>query len=83
MLAGVLEPPSAAPVIIEDDVVIGGNVVVLEGVRIGAGAVIAAGSVVTADVPSGAVAAGSPARIVKQKDEKTESKTEILGDLRG
>ena len=44
---------------------------------------IAAGSVVTADVPSGAVAAGSPARIVKQKDEKTESKTEILGDLRG
>lgn len=83
VLAGVLEPPSAAPVIIEDDVVIGGNVVVLEGVRIGAGAVIAAGSVVTADVPSGAVAAGSPARIVKQKDEKTESKTEILGDLRG
>jgi 2,3,4,5-tetrahydropyridine-2-carboxylate N-succinyltransferase len=45
--------------------------------------VVAAGAVVTENVPAGAVVAGSPAKIVKEKDEKTESKTELLGDLRG
>ena len=40
VLAGVIEPPSAQPVIIEDDVVIGANAVVLEGVRVGKGAVV-------------------------------------------
>ena len=50
VVAGVLEPPSATPVIIEDDVVIGANCVILEGVRVGKGAVVAAGSVVTKDV---------------------------------
>ena len=83
VLAGVLEPPSSTPVIVEDDVLIGANAVVLEGVRIGKGAVVAAGSVVTEDVPPEAVVAGSPAKIVKMKDEKTISKTEILDDLRG
>ena len=82
VLAGVLEPPSRQPVIVEDDVLIGANAVVLEGVRIGKGAVVAAGAVVTEDVPEGSVAAGSPARIVKMKDEKTVSKTQILDDLR-
>ncbi|MGO0943715.1 DapH/DapD/GlmU-related protein, partial [Clostridioides difficile] len=42
----VLEPPSATPVIVEDDVLIGANAVILEGVRIGKGAVVAAGAVV-------------------------------------
>ena len=42
VLAGVVEPPSALPVVVEDDVVIGANAVVLEGVRIGKGAVVAA-----------------------------------------
>ena len=37
VLAGVIEPPSAKPVIVEDDVLIGANVVVLEGVTIGKG----------------------------------------------
>lgn len=83
VLAGVLEPPSATPVIIEDGVVIGANAVVLEGVRVGKNAVVAAGSVVTQGIPEGAVAAGSPAKVVKQKDEKTEGKTELLDDLRG
>lgn len=83
VLAGVLEPPSASPVIIEDDVLIGANAVVLEGVRVGQGAVVAAGSVVTADVPAKAVVAGSPAKLIKMKDEKTAGKTEILDDLRG
>ena len=48
VLAGVVEPPSAQPVIIEDDVVIGANAVVIEGVRVGKGSVVAAGAVVVA-----------------------------------
>lgn len=83
VLAGVLEPPSADPVVVEDDVLIGANAVVLEGVRVGQGAVVAAGSVVTKDVPAGAVVAGSPAKVIKMKDEQTASKTAFLDDLRG
>lgn len=82
VLAGVLEPPSATPVIIEDHVLVGANAVVLEGVRVGEGAVVAAGAIVTEDVPAGAVVAGSPAKIIKMKDEKTVAKTEFLDDLR-
>lgn len=82
VIAGVLEPPSKTPVIIEDDVLIGANAVVLEGVKIGKGAVIAAGAVVTEDIPANSVAVGSPAKVIKQKDEKTAGKTKILEDLR-
>ncbi len=82
VLAGVIEPPSADPVIIEDDVVIGANAVVLEGVRVGKGAVVAAGAIVTADVPENAVVAGTPARIIKMKDKKTLDKTELVSALR-
>ena len=82
VVAGVLEPPSKQPVIIEDRVLVGANAVILEGVRIGEGSVVAAGAVVTEDVPPGVVVAGTPARIIKTKDEKTEAKTELLKDLR-
>lgn len=82
VVAGVLEPPSKQPVIIEDDVLVGANAVILEGVRIGKGSVVAAGAIVLEDVPPGVVVAGSPAKIVKVKDAKTEAKTEILQDLR-
>ena len=82
VLAGVLEPPSKQPVIIEDDVLIGANAVVLEGVRVGKGAVVAAGAVVTEDVAPNTVVAGSPARVIKVKDQKTIDKTQILDDLR-
>lgn len=82
VIAGVLEPPSKTPVIIEDDVLVGANAVVLEGVRVGKGAVVAAGAMVTQDVPPNTVVAGSPARVIKDKDEKTAEKTQILDDLR-
>ncbi|RKD32438.1 2,3,4,5-tetrahydropyridine-2,6-dicarboxylate N-acetyltransferase [Thermohalobacter berrensis] len=83
VIAGVLEPPSKTPVIIEDDVLIGANAVILEGVKIGKGAVVAAGSVVTKDVPSNTVVAGVPAKVIKEKDEKTIDKVKILDELRG
>lgn len=55
-----------APVVIEDDVWLGVNVMVLKGVRIGKGAVIGAGSVVTSDIPAGVVAAGVPAKVLRK-----------------
>ena len=82
VVAGVIEPPSATPVIIEDKVLVGANAVILEGVRVGTGAVVAAGAIVTKDVPPRTVVAGSPARVIKDVDGKTESKTEIVQDLR-
>jgi 2,3,4,5-tetrahydropyridine-2-carboxylate N-succinyltransferase/tetrahydrodipicolinate N-acetyltransferase len=82
VLAGVVEPASATPVIVEDGVLIGANAVVIEGVHVGKNAVVAAGAVVIEDVPENAVVAGSPARIVKMKDEKTESKTALVDALR-
>ncbi|MGL4947597.1 MAG: 2,3,4,5-tetrahydropyridine-2,6-dicarboxylate N-acetyltransferase [Cetobacterium sp.] len=82
VLAGVIEPPSAQPVIVEDDVVIGANAVVIEGVRIGKGSVVAAGAIVINDVPAGSVVAGNPAKVVKQKDDKTNEKTKLVDDLR-
>ncbi|GLY10648.1 2,3,4,5-tetrahydropyridine-2,6-dicarboxylate N-acetyltransferase [Bacillus badius] len=82
VLAGVIEPPSAQPVVLEDDVLIGANAVVLEGVRIGKGSVVAAGAIVTKDVPPFSVAAGAPARVIKEIDDKTKSKTEIMQELR-
>ncbi|HEY9576659.1 MAG TPA: DapH/DapD/GlmU-related protein, partial [Pseudobacillus sp.] len=82
VIAGVIEPPSAQPVVLEDDVLIGANAVVLEGVRVGQGAVVAAGAIVTKDVPPFSVAAGAPAKVIKQIDAKTKSKTEIMQELR-
>ena len=82
VLAGVLEPPSADPVVIEDDVLIGANAVILEGVRVGRDSVVAAGAVVTKDVPPGSVVAGQPARVIKEVDERTKDKTGLLEELR-
>jgi 2,3,4,5-tetrahydropyridine-2,6-dicarboxylate N-acetyltransferase len=82
VIAGVIEPPSAAPVVIEDEVLVGANAVILEGVTVGHGSVVAAGAVVTQDVPPNVVVAGTPARVIKEIDEKTKSKTEILEELR-
>lgn len=82
VLAGVLEPPSADPVVVEDEVLIGANAVVLEGCRVGKGSVVAAGAVVTGDIPPGVVAAGQPARAIKTVDARTKDKTALLKELR-
>ncbi|WP_182199887.1 2,3,4,5-tetrahydropyridine-2,6-dicarboxylate N-acetyltransferase [Paraliobacillus salinarum] len=82
VLAGVIEPPSAKPVVIEDGVVIGANAVVLEGVTVGEGAVVAAGAIVTSDVEPHTVVAGTPARMIKKIDDQTKAKTEVMQALR-
>lgn len=62
---------SKGDVVIGEDVWIGSNAVVLSGVHVGRGGVIAAGSVVTKEIPPYAVVAGNPARIIKYRfDEK-------------
>jgi acetyltransferase-like isoleucine patch superfamily enzyme len=57
-----------AEVIVEDDCDIGVGAIVLPGVRIGRGALVGAGAVVTSDVPSFAVVAGVPARMLRNRD---------------
>ena len=59
------EKPSMASIVIQDHVWIGMNVMVLKGVTIGEGAVVAAGSVVNKDVPPHCLVAGVPAKVVK------------------
>lgn len=82
VLAGVIEPASAVPVTVGDHVLVGANAVVIEGVHVGNNAVVAAGAVVIEDVPDNTVVAGCPARVIKQKDEKTSSKTGLEEMLR-
>lgn len=61
-----LAAPDVLPVEIGSDVLIGTNAIILKGVRIGSGAVVAAGSVVTRDVPENCVVAGNPARVIRK-----------------
>jgi maltose O-acetyltransferase len=62
----------ARPVNIGDDVWIGGGAIILPGVTIGKGSVIAAGSVVSTDIPAAVVAAGNPCRVIKLVTESSE-----------
>ena len=78
IINGELEGVSKGDIIVEDDAWIGQGVTILSGVRIGQGAAIAAGSVVSKDVPSYAVAAGVPARVIRYRFEK-----EIIRYLKG
>ncbi|MDR7254767.1 maltose O-acetyltransferase [Nocardioides sp. BE266] len=57
---------AAEPIVIGDNVWLGGGVIVCPGVTIGADTVVGAGSVVTRDLPAGVVAVGSPARVVRE-----------------
>ena len=58
---------STKPITIGDDCWLGGGVIVLPGVTIGARSIIGAGSVVTKDIPEDCVAVGNPCRIIKEK----------------
>ncbi len=75
-------------IVIEDEVWIGANVVITSGTRIGKHAVVAAGSVVTKDVPPYCVVAGNPARVIKKYDQqsnvwiKVKHKNNVLDELR-
>ena len=56
------------PVIIEDGAWIGANAIVLPGVRIGTGAVVAASAVVTKDVEAFSIVGGVPAKIIRRRE---------------
>jgi acetyltransferase-like isoleucine patch superfamily enzyme len=58
-----------APIVVEDDCWIAANVVITAGVTIGKHSIVAAGSVVTKDVPPFSIAAGNPAKVIKRYDE--------------
>ncbi|GLU52466.1 acyltransferase [Dyadobacter frigoris] len=60
---------SVAPIIIEDDCWIGANTVITAGVTIGKHSVVAAGAVVTKNIPPYSVAVGNPSRVIKRFDE--------------
>lgn len=57
------------PVIIEDDVWIGGGVIILPGVHVHTGAILGAGAVVTKDVPPYAIVGGNPAKVIRFRKE--------------
>lgn len=63
----------AAPIFVDDGAWLGCRVLILPGVRIGKGAVVAAGAVVTRDVPPDTLVAGVPARVVRDLDEPVAS----------
>ncbi len=65
--------PITAPVVIEDYVFIGPRAIILPGVKIGKGAVVAAGAVVTKDVPPFAIVGGVPAKIIGERRLKKPS----------
>jgi acetyltransferase-like isoleucine patch superfamily enzyme len=65
------QPKIMGDIVIEENATVGANAVVLPGVTIGRSAIVGAGAVVTADVPPFSVAIGVPARVVKQRDEKS------------
>lgn len=64
---------STAPIVIEDETWIGANVVVVSGVTIGKHSIVAAGSIVTKNIPPYSVAVGNPARIIKQYNFETRT----------
>ena len=68
---------STAPIVIEDESWIGANVVIVAGVTVGKHCIIAAGSVVTKNIPPYSVAVGNPARVIKQYSHQTNSWNKI------
>ncbi|GHA56824.1 acetyltransferase [Pontibacter akesuensis] len=72
------QPCTTAEIRIEDDCWIGANVVVTAGVSIGKHSIVAAGSVVTKNVPPYTIVGGNPARILKQYNPETEAWEKII-----
>ena len=70
---------SAAPITLEDNVWLGGSVVVCPGVTIGENSIIGAGAVVTRDIPANCIAVGNPARVIKDLDPATPRAIEAAG----
>jgi len=64
---------STVPIVIEDETWIGANVVVVAGVTIGKHSIVAAGSIVTKDIPPYSVAVGNPARVLKQYNHEIKT----------
>ncbi len=60
------QPPKG--IVVEDDVWIGARVIVLPGVRIGTGAIVGVGAVVTKDVPANTIVGGNPAKVIRQRN---------------
>lgn len=64
-------PENDLPVTIEDDVWVGTGAIILKGVTIGRGSIVAAGALVTKDIPAYSIVGGIPARVIKMRfDEK-------------
>ena len=74
-------PENDQDIVIEDDVWIGSNAIILKGVTIGTGSVIAAGAVVTKSVPAYSIVGGNPAKVIKQRfsREQINQHQDILG----
>lgn len=63
-----LQGAVSEPVTLEDDIWIGSRVIILPGITIGTGAIVAAGAVVTKDVPPYAIVGGVPAKVIKYRE---------------
>ncbi|MSE09620.1 hypothetical protein GKC33_13385, partial [Lactobacillus salivarius] len=68
------------PITVKDNVWIGGNVVILPGVTIGKNSIVAAGAVVTKDVPDNVIVGGNPARVIREIGEADKTKWERMKD---
>jgi virginiamycin A acetyltransferase len=71
-----LDAVSRGPIVVEDEAWIGSNAIVMSGVSIGKGAIVAAGAIVTKDIPPYAIVGGNPAKIIRYKFSE-----EIVGEL--
>ena len=79
---GQQEAMTKGPIVVEDDVWIGTNAIILSGVTIGKGAIVAAGSIVTHSVPPYALVGGGPARLLKMRFEDALIKKLLLLDYK-
>lgn len=74
-------PENDLPITIEDDVWVGNNVIILKGVTVGIGSIVAAGSVVNQDVPAYVIVGGVPARVLKNRFSDSDLKDHLKKTL--